>query len=288
MYDNFKIVNYNNSLVSPELFARPLSRLFSGDVIDGLTVIPGTGLQVTLQPGNALIRYGTASVASAREVSLVDNFNLAIGTADASNPRIDLVVVYVDMAVTLPSGTPTSANLDGKGVAKAKIVPGTPNANPVAALPAAIQSSVGAANPYTVVAQVRVDAGVSVIATNKITDVRSKTVLTTDKLGDTGWINPTLLNSYVVTNARTVSYRKTGNKVAFRGQIGKSPLDGNPMFILPVGFRPPTGMAHIFTVPGSSINIGKIQITDDGIVNLGGIPAGGSYVGLDAVLFTID
>lgn len=173
MYDDFKVTNYPKSVVSPELYARHLSRLFTGDVIDGLTASPGTGLQVVLTPGNALIRYGSSAVASAREVSLVNNFNLAIGTPDASNPRIDLVVVYVDNSVSLPSGTPSAGNLDGKGVAKAKIVPGTPAATPAAPNATAIQASVGAGNPYTVVAQVRVDPGVSVIGSNKLTDVRT-------------------------------------------------------------------------------------------------------------------
>lgn len=182
MYDNFKIANYNNSLVSPEFYAKPLSRLFSGDVIDGLTVVPGTGLQVTLQPGNAFLRYGSAAVASARIVSLVADFNLAIPTPDASNPRIDLVVVYVDTAVALPvvdaTHPPTSANLDGPGVPKAKIVSGTPAATPVAPNAGAIQSAVGASNPYTVVAQVLVDkAPVSVIAAGKITDLRKRAAL---------------------------------------------------------------------------------------------------------------
>ncbi|TFD14173.1 hypothetical protein E3T26_08600 [Cryobacterium sp. TMT1-21] len=173
MFNDFKVANYSKALLSPELYARHLSRLFSGDVADGLTVTPGTGLQVVLAPGNAMVRYGSANVASARLVSLVASFNLAIGTADVSNPRIDLVVVYVDNAVSLPSGVPTTLNLDGLGVAKAKIVPGTAAASPVAANATAIQTSVGAGNPYTVVAQVRVDAGVSVIASNKITDVRA-------------------------------------------------------------------------------------------------------------------
>jgi hypothetical protein len=182
MYDDFKVTNYSKALVSPELYARHFSRTYTGDVIDGFTVTPGTGLQVVLAAGNTLIRYGSGAVASARFVSLVNTFNLTIGTADVSNPRIDLVVVYVDNAVSLPSGTPTSANLDGKGVAKAKIVAGTPNASPTAPNSTAIQSSVGAGNPYTVVAEVRVDAGVSVIASNKITDVRSMARLTADKL----------------------------------------------------------------------------------------------------------
>lgn len=191
MYDDFKVANYPKSVVSPELYARHLSRLFTGDVIDGFTVSPGTGLQVVLAPGNALIRYGSSAVASAREVSLVNNFNLAVGTPDASNPRIDLVVVYVDNSVSLPSGTPSAANLDGKGVAKAKIVPGTPAATPAAPNATAIQASVGAGNPYTVVAQVRVNAGVLVIASDKITDARSMVFATSGtKLGSVSSSTP--------------------------------------------------------------------------------------------------
>jgi hypothetical protein len=172
-FDNFKLANYPDALLSPELYARPISRLFTGEVIDGLTVTPGTGLQVILASGNALIRYGAAKVASARIMSLVDDFPLAIPTPDGSNPRIDLVVVYIDMVVALPvTVPPTSANLDGLGVAKAIIVSGTPNASPVAPNSAAIQSAVGASNPYIVVSSVRTDNGVSVIAGNKITDVR--------------------------------------------------------------------------------------------------------------------
>lgn len=182
MYDNFKVANYSQVLLSPELYGRHLSRLFSGDVVDGLTVTPGTGLQVVLAPGNTLIRYGSANVASARLVSLVADFNLAIATPDVSNPRIDLVVLYVDNGVTLPGGTPTVANLDGPGVAKAIIVQGTAAASPSAPNSTAIQAAVGPGNPYTVLAQVRVDSGVGVIAANKITDVRAKALVSKTRI----------------------------------------------------------------------------------------------------------
>lgn len=172
MYDNFKLLNYSNSLVSPELYARHLSRLFTGNVVDGLLVVPKTGLTVTLPFGNGLIPYGTGATASAREFSLVANFDITLDTADASNPRIDLIVIYVDMGVTLPGGTPTSANLDGPGVVKATFVKGTPNASPVDPTVGAIQTKIGASNPYIVVAAVRVDATVTTIAANKITDRR--------------------------------------------------------------------------------------------------------------------
>ncbi|MCF8783186.1 C1q-like domain-containing protein [Rhodococcus ruber] len=173
MFDNFKIANYSNSLVSPELYARHFSRLITGNVIDGLTLVPKTGLTVTLQPGNALIAYGSGATASARMVSLVADFDITLSTADASNPRIDSIVCYVDTTVSLPGGTPTSANLDGPGVWKAVKVNGTPNASPVAPNSTAIQAAIGAGKPYFVAHDVRVDAGVTTIASNKITDRRT-------------------------------------------------------------------------------------------------------------------
>lgn len=172
MFDNFKLLNYSNSLVSPELYARHLSRLFTGNVVDGLLVVPKTGLTVTLPSGNGFIPYGSGATASNREFSLVADFDITLDTADASNPRIDLIVIYVDMGVSLPGGVPTSANLDGRGVVKATFVKGTPNASPVDPTVGAIQTKIGASNPYIVVAAVLVDALVGTIAANKITDRR--------------------------------------------------------------------------------------------------------------------
>lgn len=202
MFDDFKVANYQQALVSPELFARPLARIFSGDVMDGLTVTPGTGLQAVLAPGNTLIRYGSAGVASARIVSLVSNFNLTIPTADASNPRLDLVVIYVDNSVSLPpvapGAVPSADNLDGKGVAKAIIVKGTAAATPAAPNPTAIQAAVGAGNPYTVVASVRVNAGVSTIAANLITDLRNFVKVGSKNI-DSATLTTVDANGYTVT-----------------------------------------------------------------------------------------
>ena len=213
MYDNFKVTNYNNSLVSPEQFARPLSRLFTGDVIDGFTVVPKTGLTVTLQPGNAFVRYGSANVASARLISLIADFDLTHDTKDASNPRLDLIVVYVDNNVTLAANTP-----DGKGAAKAKIVKGVPNASPVAPNDTAIQASIGAGNPYIIVAKVQVDA--TVIASNKITDVRSLMKLGLNRVNtgatvtQTGAAETTALQTYAnlatTTDSVTVTIGSNG------------------------------------------------------------------------------
>ena len=116
---------------------------------------------------------GGVNNAQFKNVSLVANVPLSVTAPDASNPRIDSVVVYIDNSVELPDGSPTSSNLDGPGVAKAKLVAGVPGASPQAPNSTAIQASVSAGNPYIVVANVRVDNGVSVIASGKITDARS-------------------------------------------------------------------------------------------------------------------
>lgn len=223
MYDDFKVANYSKALLSPELFGRHLSRIFTGDVVDGLTVTPGTGMKVVLAPGNAFIRFGSAAVASARYVSLVNNFELTVGTADASNPRIDLVVVYVDNSVSLPSGTPSTANLDGKGVAKAKIVQGSPTATPAAPNGTAIQASVGSGNPYTVLAQVRVDNGVSVIAANKITDSRNLIKFGSDRLDLTALLAE-LVNNPRFIQTGSASLAVGGSTITFPTSFDSTPL----------------------------------------------------------------
>ncbi|MFJ6416462.1 hypothetical protein [Paeniglutamicibacter sp. NPDC091659] len=275
MYDNFKTANYNNSLVSPEFYAKPLSRLFGGDVIDGLTVIPGTGLQVTLQPGNALLRYGSAAVASARIVSLVADFNLAIPTPDASNPRIDVVVIYVDNAVNLPvvngANPPTSANLDGPGVSKAKIVSGTPAATPVAPTSVAIQASVGAGNSYTVLAQVRVDPGVALIAANKITDVRNMVQMPLDKMPMIGsdnidfstleWTDTvTSVTGVTSLTTNTLSYLKLGPTVIISFSFMGTSNASTKTIQLP--YEPKASIAYV------PVHVRNNAVNDTGIVQI--------------------
>lgn len=257
MYDDFKTANYSKALLSPELYARHLSRLYTGDVIDGFTVAPGTGLQVVLSPGNALVRYGSANVASARLVSLVNTFNLAIGTPDASNPRIDLVVLYVDNAVSLPAGTPTSANLDGKGVAKAKIVPGTPAATPSAPNSTGIQASVGAGNPYTVLYQVRVEPGVALIASNKITDIRALSA------SDAQRISPASITAAPDANGWTYNYPMKAwiKRSAYTtGSISAGAFSTPYTTALPVGMATLNNRPVLMTPAGNGINDAQVGI----------------------------
>lgn len=181
MYNDFKIANYPYSLTTPEMFARHLSHLFGGSVIDGFTVAPGSGLQVVLAPGNALVCYGSGITATSRLVTLTNSFNLTVTAPDASNPRLDSVVLYVDTSINLPtvnaSNPATAANVDGPGVAKAILVKGTAAATPIAPTASQIQTAIGSSSyPYVVLSTVQVDVGVLVIASNKISNLAARAI----------------------------------------------------------------------------------------------------------------
>lgn len=190
MFDNLKTYNYSKALVSPEGYGRHESNFLSGDIINGFEAVIGTGLQVTTKPGNAVLRFGSGGTASAYLASLTADFTTTLATADTSNPRIDAIVLYVDTSVSLPSGTPTAANLDGLGVAKIIKVNGTPAASPSAPTATMIQTAIDSTSyPYTVLATWRVNAGVSALSQTNCTDTRVFAAPRNDRaLGQTSFV----------------------------------------------------------------------------------------------------
>lgn len=92
--------------------------------------------------------------------------NITVDTSDPSNPRIDTVVAYIDLTIV----DDTDSNNPGALVFKA--VAGTPAGSPSAPNDSAIQSSIGAGNPYITLANIAVAAGASNIVNANITDTR--------------------------------------------------------------------------------------------------------------------
>ena len=149
-----------------------LSRLFGGNVIQGLNVTQAASpnMTVLVQPGTAFIPTGTSPTNYAYMVG-VDTTNgdpVTISTANASNPRIDTIVLYVDKSVT-PSISPAN----NPTLLKSLAVAGTPAASPTAPSGSTIQTAVGAANPYIVLANVTVSTNATQITTSNIADARS-------------------------------------------------------------------------------------------------------------------
>lgn len=98
-------------------------------------------------------------------VNLDASQNVTIASNSSGNPRIDSVVVKIDLAVT--------PNNQADNVASLVIVQGTPAASPSAPTDSAIQSAVGAGNPFFRLADVTVANGATSITNANIADKRT-------------------------------------------------------------------------------------------------------------------
>ncbi|MEA9986263.1 hypothetical protein [Subtercola sp. RTI3] len=147
------------------------NRFLSGDVVEGFTVVPnGTpNMTVKVSPGSGRITTGAypSSYGYLVNHDTTGGESVTISTAAAS-ARIDFIVAYIDKGVVGATSPVNNAN----GVLKFAAVAGTPSGSPVVPTASQIQSAIGAANPYIVLAQIAVAATVTTITAPNITDVR--------------------------------------------------------------------------------------------------------------------
>lgn len=151
---------------------RALYKALPGEVISGLAVSQrgaGANMSVDVAIGDAVIPRSDATYGHPAFNDAVKN--IVIPTSDPSNPRRDMIVFYIDYGVTPSTGVSNNTN----GVAAMKVVTGTPAGSPADPTDAAIQSSVGASNPYIKLARVRVGTGVTSISNSVVDDFRQFT-----------------------------------------------------------------------------------------------------------------
>lgn len=131
-----------------------------------------SALQVQVAAGRAYLKASTGNaypvIADAVETLTVDS-------NATSNPRIDTVVLYVDLNVT------PDADNEGKDVAKLSIVKGAPAATPTGATDAEIQTALGTGMPFEKLAKINVAAGATAIINENITDLRERAYLKTPR-----------------------------------------------------------------------------------------------------------
>jgi hypothetical protein len=82
---------------------------------------------------------------------------------------------------------------------------------------------------------------------------------------DSGWIEPTLENSWVQAGVATASYRKVGARVYLRGRV-KGGTNGSIAFTLPKEFRPPQQYYAAIVVGGAVT--GAVVIEPSGTVKV--------------------
>lgn len=148
---------------------RALMKGFKAQVLTGLNVsqrAAGANMSVDLAIGDAIIPRSDGTYGHPAWNDAV--LNKTITTADVSNPRRDIVVLYIDYGQA-PS---TAVSNNTNGVVKCIVVAGTPAGSPTDPSGATIQSAVGSGNPYIKLARVRVGAGVTTISNSVIDDLR--------------------------------------------------------------------------------------------------------------------
>ena len=127
-----------------------------GEVMTGLSVsqrAAGTNMSVDVAIGDAVIPRSDGTYGHPAWNDAV--YNQVISAADGSNPRRDIVVMYVDYGEAPSTGVSNNTN----GVIKITSVSGTAAGSPTDPSDATIQSAVGSGNPFIKLARVRVAAG---------------------------------------------------------------------------------------------------------------------------------
>lgn len=167
-----KVYNLNGGLYSGDAFTAFETRIASsnnGSIVaspSDLKVSAGSGMNVTVSTGAGIIGNGTLSGV---RFAIDSPVTVAVNAASTANPRMDSVVAYIDKSVSASTSVVDNTDL---GIVKFKSVAGTPASAPSAPSTATIQSSIGAGNPYMVLANVTVPESSTAASSFTIADMR--------------------------------------------------------------------------------------------------------------------
>lgn len=166
-----------NGKTSEEGHYRLQTRAFKGFnlLADDLKVVQTSPLTlgVKVQVGDFRIESGSYAYTGWLDAEQA----VSLPTADSANPRISSIVIYVDKNAATSAVPPNNP-----GVAKIIAVNGNPASVPVAPNNAAVQSAVGATNPFFIIANVTVPAAASTVTDANITDLRTRVAVQDDIL----------------------------------------------------------------------------------------------------------
>lgn len=203
-----KVYNLNGGLYSGDAFTAFETRIASsnnGSIVaspSDLKVSAGSGMNVTVSTGAGIIGNGTLSGV---RFAIDSPVTVAVSAASTANPRMDSVVVYIDKSVSASTSVVDNTDL---GIVKFKSVAGTPASAPTAPSTATIQSSIGAGNPYMILANVTVPKSSTAASSFKIADMR---------------VTPT---SAIITD-NSITTRKLANKAVTSDKVDWTTFPGN-------------------------------------------------------------
>ena len=194
-----KVYNLNGGLYSGDAFTAFETRIASsnnGSIVaspSDLKVSAGSGMNVTVSTGAGIIGNGTLSGV---RFAIDAPVTVAISAASTANPRMDSVVAYIDKSVSASTSVVDNTDL---GIVKFKSVAGTPASAPTAPSTSTIQSSIGAGNPYMILANVTVPKSSTAASSFTIADMR--VTPTSAIITDNSITTPKLANK-AVTSAK--------------------------------------------------------------------------------------
>jgi len=121
-----------------------------------------TGMSVLVNTGRALVQRGSSNLYPVRHTGSPSV--VSIDNNVSGNPRIDAIVLYINLAA--------SPNSDSSNVATLTKVNGTPAASPNPPSDSDIATAIGASNPFIRLANVTVANGAAQILNANISDQR--------------------------------------------------------------------------------------------------------------------
>lgn len=162
----------NPSLTDAEGHSKFLNRLFSSGVAlafnaNGWKVTQrgaGANMSVDVAAGDGLLNLPSTAYCYWGWTDATEN--VAVTTANPTNPRIDTVVAWIDTSVT------TTVSANSPGALKFQIMAGTPAGSPVAMSDVTIQSTLGAGVAWIKLATFTVAAGSTSVVNANISDAR--------------------------------------------------------------------------------------------------------------------
>ena len=171
-----KVYNVGGGRHSEAALSALLSQLLEGDVARGLNIEPtgSAGLSVRIAAGTGQIRV---SQFHSRVIqSDVAETTTAV-PAPTSNPRRNLVVAYIDPAVT-----PTTSVVDNiNGVFKFAVIQGAEAATPQIPTNTTVTAALGTEN-WIPLGDFRTNVGATSVVLANITDQRRMILVTSDKI----------------------------------------------------------------------------------------------------------
>lgn len=220
-----KVYNLNGGLYSGDAFTAFETRIASsnnGSIVaspSDLKVSAGSGMNVTVSTGAGIIGNGTLSGV---RFAIDAPVTVAVNAASTANPRMDSVVAYIDKSVSASTSVVDNTDL---GIVKFKSVAGTPASAPTAPSTATIQSSIGAGNPYMVLANVTVPKSSTAASSFTITDMR--VTPTSAIITDNSITTKKLANKAVTSDKVDWTTLKTGTPTEVGSGIASRTITAN-------------------------------------------------------------